>query len=151
MPTLVDAMNSSKLLVRLGDGGGSEVFTHPCLINTSRGIEFSTSPTESLVPYCSPDEDKAGWVDREVDSKSAAINGAGVLDTKSLNVFWAWWDSGLSKNIQVAVNVLQAEGGGYWSGAAILQSFTVTGPGRREKVTFDCSIMSDGPWIWTAA
>lgn len=151
MPTLVKAMNSSKLIVRVGDGAGPEVFTQYCLINTSRGIEFGSSPIESLVPYCPPDEDLPSWVERVVDRKSATIPGAGIFDTTSKDFFWTWYDSGASKNVQVAVSVPQVEGGGYWFGAAILPNFKVTGPGRMEKVTADLTIMSDGPWAWASA
>ena len=150
MPTLVKAINSSKLIVRVGDGASPEVFTQYCLINTSRGIDFTSSPTESLIPYCPPDEDLPGWVDREVDRLSASITGAGILDTASKGFFNDWFKSGLSRNLQVALNVPAVDGGGYWFGAGILTSFRVAGPGRREKATADLTIMSDGPWDWVS-
>lgn len=158
MPTLVSAMNSSKLLIQLGDGASPETFAHPCMINTSRGIEFTNSPTEALIPYCPPDEDLPGWIERESDSNSATITGAGMFDSKSLDTFWNWFEGGASKTIHVYVNVGASPGdspasleAGYWNGLWVLNSFSVQGPGRREKVTFDCTILSDGPITWVVA
>lgn len=151
MATLANAINGSKLHVRLGDGATSELFVHPCTINTNRGIEFSSSPVETQVPYCPPDEELPGWIERAIDGLTASITGAGILDTGDLDTFWNWFTAGTSKNIHVEVDTTGALGGGYWSGAAVLSGFTVTGPGRREKTTFECTILSDGVWSWVAA
>lgn len=151
MATPVKFINGSKLLVRLGDGGSPEQFVHPCLINTTRGIEFGSSPNETLVPFCPPDQEEPGWVDRDIDGLTATINGAGVLDTASLDVIWDWYSSALSKNVHVEIVAAGADGGGYFYGAAVLTGFTIGGPGRREKTTFECTIMSDGQWQWADA
>lgn len=157
MPTIVSHLNSSKLLIQLGDGASPETFAHPCMINTARGIEFSSSPSESMVPYCPPDEDLPAWVDREIDALTAAINGAGIFDSLSHDIFRVWYLSGASKNIRVKLDLTVAGDSpfsaeaGYYQGAWVLQGFSITGPGRREKVTFDCSILSDGPITWVDA
>lgn len=148
MPTAIRTINSSKLLIRLGDGASPEQFVHPCMINTARGIEFGSSPTESVVPFCPPDEDLPGWVEREIDAKTASVTGAGILHTPDIDIFWNWYDSGASKNLQVFVDVTGSFGGGYWAGAAVLTGFSVSGAGRREKATFESTILSDGAWAW---
>jgi hypothetical protein len=147
MPTQVAAINSSKLLIRLGDGDSPEVFSHPCMINTERGITFSSAPTESLVPYCPPDEDLPGWIEREGDALTASITGAGIFNAELTDIeqFIDWYEGQTSKNLQVVVNTL-----GYYTGAWVLTEYTINGPGRREKVTFNATIMSDGPITWNA-
>lgn len=144
--TVVNAFNSSKLLIRLGDGGSPETFTHPCMINTSRGIAFSSNPTEVLLPFCPPDDDLSAWIEREPDAYTASISGAGIFDRDSHDIFWDWWVSSESKHVHVLIFEE-----GYYSGSAILSSYTISGPGRREKVTFDCTILSDGVWTWHAS
>lgn len=142
--TPVSFINTSKLLIRLGNGGSPEQFIHPCMINTSRGIAFTSSMTESVIPFCPPDEDLPGFIDREGDSLSASVSGAGVFDSESLAIFNTWFFNQTSKNIHVEVNAGMVNGGGYYYFSALLQSFDITGPGRREKVNFTCTIVSDG-------
>lgn len=117
------------------------------MINTARGIQFTSSATEVLVPYCPPDEDLAGWIEREGDSLSASITGAGIFDAVHADheLFVDWFMSQLSRHCRVIVGSL-----GYFDGYWLLSSFGITGPGRREKVTFDCNMQSDGPITWLA-
>lgn len=144
MPTRVNAMNGSQLKLRFSNGDSPQTFSQWCIINTERGIEFTTRVIESTVPYCPPDEEVPAWVDRETDDLSASITGSGILDLSSLPDVWDWYESGDSKNIQVVyANDVSS---GRWVGAGVLTSFKVTGPQRREKATFDCTIMSDGVW-----
>jgi hypothetical protein len=151
MATRVKTANGRLLRVKIGNGATPETFSETCLINTSRGIEFSGSPIENLIPYCDNSEDLPGWMEREMDGLSATITGAGILDTPSLEAFWDWFKSGASKNIQVWIDVATADGGGYYSGAALLTRYGVTGESQRARSTFDATIASDGPWTWTDA
>lgn len=117
------------------------------MINTNRGVQFTSNATETLLPYCPPDEDLAGWIEREGDSLSASITGAGVYDAR-LNdheLFTDWFMLQLSKHVRVIVGDL-----GYYDGNWLLTSFSINGPGRREKVAFDCTLQSDGPITWKA-
>lgn len=147
----ISAISSSQVLVRIGNGGSPEQFIHPCLINTSRGIEFGSNTVDSLIPYCPPDEDLPGWLSRAVDSLTATVTGAGTLDVESLHIIWDWYSGGLSKNVHVDISTPLSEGGGYWYGKARLSRFRVDGPGRLQKAQFDCTIISDGAWAWTNA
>jgi hypothetical protein len=143
------SMNGTKLLIMLGDGGGTEVFTHPCLINADRGIAFSGSSSDQVIPDCTtPDE--PGWVIRTVDGLTASITGAGVVDTASLATFWTWFNSAIEKNIRVKVDVPLADSGGHWAMKAVLTDFSVSGT-RNEKASFDCTILSSGAVTWVPA
>jgi hypothetical protein len=147
---LAKVANGSKLLIRIDDVGNPGTFAHRCSINTSRGITFGSSPAESLIPDCdAPDE--PGWMNREIDGLTADIAGAGMLDSASLNFFWTWYLSGDSRNLQVALDVPLADGGGYWEGAAVLSTFEVSAGARREKIAFTSTMLSDGPFDWVPA
>lgn len=145
MPTKVNSINTSKLLVAISNGNSPETFSHPCMINTNRGIQFSSNATETVVPYCPPDEDLAGWIEREGDTLSAAISGAGVFDSAEddFETFNDWYMAQESKHVHVIIGAL-----GYYDGYWLLTAFGINGPGRREKVQFDCSMLSDGPLTW---
>jgi hypothetical protein len=147
MPTRVAAINSSKLLIAISNGASPEVFSHPCMINTNRGIAFTSNPTEVLIPYCPPDEDLAGWIEREGDGLSATVTGAGVFDAVLLDIelFHDWFTLQLSKHIHVIIDTR-----GYWDGNFLCTAFSENGPGRRQKVEFDGTFMSDGPLSWHA-
>lgn len=147
MANKVNAFNGSELLVRIGDGASPETFTHPCIINTNRGIEFTANMTESTVPYCPPDDNLPAWVDRVGDGLSATITGAGIAHTSDIEDFSDWFVLQLTKNLQVAIASTFANDG-YWEGAGVLQRFAIVGPSRREKSTFDCTILSTGAWKW---
>jgi hypothetical protein len=148
MVTPVNSVNGTKLLIRLGDGATPETFTHHCVINTNRGIEFTSSPIETLIPNCPPDDDEPGWVSREVDGLSCSIPVAGMLDTRSYKPFRDWFLSGNSRNIQVELVASGADGGGHWFGAAIISGHKLEAAGNKNKVTFEGTLMSDGAWAW---
>lgn len=143
-------MNGSQLLVQVGDGADPEVFAQGCLINTSRGIAFSSSATETQVPDCD-DPDLPTWIERAIDGLSAEVTGEGVLDTTNLQSYWDWFKSGEAKNIRVAVNVPGASGGGHWAMRAVLTSWSVNGAERRGKVASSLTMQSDGPVVWVDA
>lgn len=147
---LAKVANGSKLLIRIDDVGNPGTFAHRCSINTRRGITFGSSPTDALIPDCdAPDE--PGWMNREIDGLTADIVGDGMLDSASLNFFWTWYASGDARNLQVALDVPLADGGGYWEGAAVLSTFGASAGGRREKIEFTATMLSDGPFDWVPA
>jgi hypothetical protein len=44
--TAITTLRGTQLYIKVGNGADPEVFAHPCLINTKRGIKFtSSSPT----------------------------------------------------------------------------------------------------------
>jgi hypothetical protein len=78
----VGIIEGEKLLIQIGDGGGPEVFSHPCLINTSRGIAFTTNVTETEVRDCVTPSAPAKIV-RKAKSIDFTITGAGKVDKNS--------------------------------------------------------------------
>jgi hypothetical protein len=149
MPTAVLPINSSQLFIAIGNGGSPETFAHPCMINAARQIQFTSNPVESLLPYCSPDEDLAAWVERQGDGLSVQITGSGMLSIRTPSQAggiedWSdWFILQELKNIHVLIATA-----GYYYGAFLLTSFGITGPGRKQKVTFDCNLQSSGAMGW---
>jgi hypothetical protein len=148
-PTAVLPINGSQLFIAIGNGGSPETFAHPCMINAERGIEFTSNPLETMLPHCSPDEDLAAWVERQGDGLSAQITGAGMMDTRNpdqaggLESWSDWFILQEIKNIHVIVGDV-----GYWRGAFLLTTLRIAGPGRKQKVTFDCTLQNSGAVSW---
>lgn len=147
--TSVATINGTKLLIQVGDGAGPEVFTADCLINTERGIQFSADTKDFVVPDCTNPDDPA-WKQVLKDGLSAAINGAGLLHTGSVETWFNWWKSKDTKNIRVKIDVAAAAGGGHWQGAFHLTSFEITG-NRNELATVSVGLVSSGALAWTDA
>lgn len=137
---LVDVVNGEKLLILVGDGATpTEVFDHPCLINTDRGISFASSLTQELIPDCDNPDDPA-WMTAEKDGLSATVNGAGMLDVASIETFDDWFRSGDTKNVKVKVD---KTGGSTWTGAFHLSEWSISGT-RKSKATVSLTLVSSG-------
>lgn len=135
----VDVVNGEKILIQIGDGASPEVFAHPCLINTDRGIQFSSNVTSEAVPDCS-DQSTPAWTYTEVDGLSATISGSGMLDVASIESFYAWFEGGADKNVKVKVD---KTGGRTFTGAFKLTEFGITGT-RKSKATCTITLVSNG-------
>ena len=146
----VPRVTGSKLLVKIGDGASPEVFTADCLINTSCGIQFQSDTNEFVMPDCDNPDDPA-WKSVTKDGLSATISGAGMLYTASVADWFDWYKGDNGKNIQFALNVPLASGGGSWSGSFKLTQFEVTSDGNKEQSTCTVTLVSDGPVAWTDA
>src|SRR5215218_4161521 len=131
-----NVMNGTSLLINVGNVAET-TFTHPCLINTERGIAFTSTTNDVLIPDCANPEDPA-WVGRAKDGLSASVTGAGVLDTDSLEDFRIWFASEDARLCKIKVNVPLADGGGTWNVKMHLTAFSVTG-NRGSKAAFDCT------------
>lgn len=114
-------IRGTALYIKVGDGSSPEEFTHPCLINTKRGIQFQSSTNKIIVPDCENPDDPA-WTEAIKDSLGATISGAGTLDTPSVAMFDAWFRSPDTKNVEVWLGQM-----GHWPGAYHLTNFEVTG------------------------
>ncbi|WP_181592016.1 phage tail tube protein [Mesorhizobium atlanticum] len=139
----VPRVTGSKLLVQIGDGATPENFDHDCLINTKRGVKFTSETNETVMPDCNNPEDPA-WKSVTKDGLQATISGAGMLYAASLGKWWAWYNSDDAKNIRF--NVTPA---GYWQGAFKLTDFEVTADGNKDTATTTQTLVSDGPVTWT--
>ncbi len=145
----VKTLNGEKLLIQIGDGATPETFAHDCLINTERGIQFSADMQEFTVPDCLSPDDPA-WKETIKDGLSAAVNGAGMTHTSSIETWFNWFKSPDTKNVRIKVDAAGADGGGYWQGAFHCSNFEVTGT-RKDKATTSTSLVSSGEVSWTDA
>lgn len=146
----IKTLNGKQLLVQIGDGGSPETFAHDCLINTERGIQFTSETNREPVSDCD-DPEEPSWSRLDKTSKAATIPGAGRLHTSSIPSWWAWFNSNDAKNVRVLLNgVSGANGGGYWSGPFKLTGFEVTGP-ETGRATVSVTLESDGEVTWVDA
>lgn len=148
----VKHLAAAQLLIQIGDGADPETFAHDCLINTERGIAFTSDSNQTIIPDCTNPLDPA-WKDVQKDGLAAQITGAGMLHTPSIKTWFNWFNSDDAKNIRILLNgVSLANGGGHWAGAFKLTAFEVTGPGgRKEKSTVSVTLVSDGAITWVDA
>lgn len=142
MPNPIKHARGVKLLLKVGDGASPENFTAFCSINAARGITFSSATNEFPAIDCDSPEDVA-WVLREKQNLSAAVTGAGTLNTPDVEDFYNWWTSPDSKNCQVVVDVPAADGGVIFEGFFHLTEFAITGDrGAKQECTI--TLASDG-------
>ena len=145
---LVGIIAGEQLLVKIGDGGGPETFTHPCLINTTRDIAFKSNETTTEVADCA-DQSKPAVIVRKVKSIDFTVTGAGKVDATSVLAFIQWWESAAAKNVEIDQNVAGAAGGWTGSGPMILSDFKLTGArGDYQDVTL--TLAPAGPFTWAA-
>lgn len=142
------SFNGSKIAIKVGNGADPEVFTHPCLINSSRGIQFSSSTVDSLIPRCD-DQDAPAWITREKDSLTVTITGEGIMDAADTDDYFDWFEGAATKNVQGVVNV----GGGVneqtFEGAFHLTEMQISGE-RKEKAQVSITLVSSGAITRTA-
>lgn len=132
-------INGEQILILIEMVGASGTFTHPCLINTDRGITFGSSTNQEVVPDCDNPSDPA-WVSTEVDGLNATISGSGIHDVASTEAFFDWYSSGEGKLVRVKQNRV---GGSTFEGTFKLTEYNFSG-GRKAKVTGGITLVSDG-------
>ncbi|HEY0011557.1 MAG TPA: phage tail tube protein [Allosphingosinicella sp.] len=132
-----------QLLVKIGDGAATEVFTHPALINTSRGVSFSTNvESDELVDLA--DQSAPAQTVRRVRSTDCKIDGAGMLHAPDTKEWLDWAQGGEIKNIKVT------DGNWVITGPFVLTSFQVTGE-RLKSSTCQITLEQAGAVTITAA
>lgn len=131
----------SQFLVLLGDGASPQTYGDPCGVN-SRGFNRSFEMNDTNVPDCD-DPDALAWLERDVVSASAELPMAGVVASESFDTWDEWAESGESKDVRVEL------GSRVWEGRAKLQNLNVTGE-RGQRVNFEATIVSDGPFLRTS-
>lgn len=143
MPNYVKAAKGTKLLVKFGDGGSPENFVHYCSINAEREFALEANINESMAINCD-DPDAPGWIDRDVESLSGQITGAGVMNTPDYRIIRNRWLQAESFNCQVVLNVDAADGGDVATGRFLISNLSITG-NRGDKVQLSVTLQSDGP------
>lgn len=145
----VGIIEGEKLLILIGDGAAPEVFTHPCLINTTRGITFVTNMTETEVPDCASPSTPAKIV-RKAKSIDFTVTGAGKVDKTSVLAYIQWLNSAVSKNAKLTQDGTGAAGGWVGTGKLLLKDFAITGD-RGDYQEVSLTLVPAGTFTWAAA
>ena len=132
-------LKGTALYIKIGNGATPEVFTHPCLINSDRGITFRSSTSDIVVPDCDAPDNPA-WRELVKDALSVGLTGSGVLDNKAatIDAYTDWWKGDVGKNVQIWLGTV-----GYWSGTFKLTEFQINGT-RNNKAQVSLTLESDG-------
>lgn len=136
----IDTIKGALVQILVGDGATPEVFDHRCMINTSRGIQWSSTTSQNPVPDCDNPEDPA-WLETEVDGLVCTIDGAGRVDVADVEFWDDWFISGAAKNVRFKLN---KTGGSYWEGAFKLTQWGISAADRQEKAEGAITLVSTG-------
>lgn len=137
-------IRGTQVLIKIGNAASPEVFTHPCLINMDRSIEFTANGNKIEVPDCTNPDDPA-WTEFVKQTLDCTISGTGKLDNVGATIasYTTWLASPEPKNIQVWLGTV-----GRWAGTFHLTKFGVKGT-RGDKAEVDITLESDGAVVWT--
>lgn len=141
---------SRKFIILLGDGATpTEAFAFPCGAN-ARSVTLSNTLGEETVLDCDDPLNAMAAIQRWVESQDTQISISGRVAKTHVQVWRDWIDAGTEKNIRVQFDESAADGGGYYTVPAFLQSLEWGSEGKG-TATFTASIMGSGPRVWTAA
>jgi hypothetical protein len=126
----VDQIDSTDLMVQLGDGANPENFAHPCLINTSRAYSHKATTTASVVANCT-NPGKPGKTVRRTTATDSDISGEGTLPSASAKTY----NDMVGATINIKVNAGSLAGDLVVTGPYILEEFTITGSKLGDLVT----------------
>lgn len=132
-------LKGTQLYIKIENDASPQVFAHPCLINSERGITFRSTTNDIVVPDCADPDDPA-WRELVKDALSAGVTGAGVLDNKlaTIQTYDSWHRSDDAKRVQVWLGTI-----GYWEGDFKLTEWSITG-NRGDKAQVSLTLESDG-------
>lgn len=136
----ITKLRGTAVYIKIEDDASPQVFAHPCLINTRRGIKFASSTNKVIVPDCDNPDDPA-WSEAIKDALGATIDGAGTLDNKAATISFydGWFRGKTTKRVQVWLGTI-----GYWVGDFHLTNWEVSGD-RNENAQVAITLESDGP------
>lgn len=109
-----------QILVQVGNGASPEVFSHPALINTSRGFTITNATESDEIPDATDPLAVATTI-RRTRASDTKIDGAGLVDTASVAEYMAWAASGEARNCKVQIGSTTV------TAKYILTSFQVSG------------------------
>lgn len=139
-----------RFLIQLGDGGDPETFAFPCGAN-ARSVTLKNNLGEETVLDCADPLGELAAIQRWIESQDTTLQISGrVAKGTSLAEWRNWVDDGSERNIRVLFDELGADGGGYYSLAAYLETLEWGSDGKG-TATFTASIMGSGPRTWTDA
>lgn len=140
-------VRGTKILVKIGDGGSPEAFTHNCSVNGARSFQLTSQTNDVNVPDCD-DPDLMAWIESEKVSLGATVSGAGILNSPDTEFFYNYAKSPDAKNCRIVVDVAGADGGGYFAGAFLCTDFQINGD-RGNKALIQITLKSTGEVTWT--
>jgi hypothetical protein len=125
------------------------VFIAPCGF-TQKALTITGSTSDVVIPDCD-DPDAAAWVGRGIASLSAEFNGSGVFALDGHAKWRKRMLAAASFPVRVEFADTGANGGGYYSGNAVLTTLgeAVQRGADGGKTTANVAGQSDGAWIWT--
>lgn len=133
MPTIKNVVGH-QMMVKVGNGATTnEVFAHPILINTSRGLTI-TAQTESDELVDTVDQSLPGVTVRRTRAVDVKIDGAGMLHADDVKTYVDLASKGVPVNIKVTV------GNATGTGPFILTQFQVSAERAKSaeaQVTFE--------------
>ncbi len=136
---IINPVLGEQLLVQIGDGLSPEAYTAPNMINTSRGISFSTSTeTDELIDLA--DQSAPAVTVRRVKSVDLKIDGAGMVHKADAITWLNWAKSGAVKNVKVT------DGSWTITGPFVLTSFQISGERRKSS---ECQITLESAGAFT--
>lgn len=138
----------TKLNILLGDGASPEVFGSLCALTTKQ-FNCQSQETEVFIEDCD-NKDAPAWREIITSGLSIDVSGSGQLATTFLATYRSAWLNGTTVNARIELDIPSGDGGGYWSGAFRLSSFSVIGP-QNELVQVELTLRSSGPATWVDA
>lgn len=146
---MADPNITGRLLILLGNGASPEVFAWPCGAS-ARSVTYTNNTGEEVLLDCSDPLDVPAAVTRWVESQDTQMTISGRVATESLEMWREWADDMSVKNIRVQWDHPGADGGGYHTLPAILQSLEMGVEGTA-SATFTATIVGAGRRVWTDA
>lgn len=142
MTNPVQSVRGVKLVLKVGNGAGTEVFTTLCTVNAQRAIAFDAETNETEIIDCD-DPDAIAWKSLEKKSLQMTFTGGGMFDRRNTKRLWDWWRSEDPKNCKVILDDDDPDNVITWSGAFQLTNFDLQGD-RGAKAQANMTLKSDG-------
>jgi len=138
----VNTIKGTQLRIMIESDDTPGTFRHPCLINTTRGIQWTSTGNDEEIPDCD-DPDALAWTKHTKTGASGTISGAGKLNVDDIEAFWDWFDGDIAKNVKIDVGDT-----GRWDGQWKLTDFQITGD-RGSVAEATVTIKSHGVQVYT--
>lgn len=148
MPNPATTLPFGQIRVYLGDGATPTVYSAPCGLNSST-FTLAKATSKTVVPDCT-DPDAVAWEETDAQSRSATIDGDGVMARQSMHVWRAAYEGDTSIPARVEIGGTGATGGGHWDGKFHVTSYQVRAQ-RGSRATLAIRMENDGAVLFTAA
>lgn len=89
-----------QILIQIGDGAQPEVFAHANVINTTRGVTFSTDvEADDLIDLA--DQGAPAGKFRRIKSNDCKVDGAGMMSAADTFAWLERWQNGVPFNAKI--------------------------------------------------